>query len=207
MVGPALYEATVPYFRKAVDNQIKLLQKGKEWCKDHNHGETKLTHGRLVKDMFVSLPRLFFAALKRLPEIQPLPFHVTFTSFNVIQFLVDLGATDAEAEKIQPEGLSLDELIQRAQRTLAVLEGVDPARLEGKEENTITINLGNLSVTKSALECAHHITGPSLLVVLQDIAESLLLILSCSWFHHSMVYSILRVQGVPLDKRLFLSAF
>lgn len=39
MVGPALYDATVPYFCKAVDNQIKLLQKGNEWYEDHDHEE------------------------------------------------------------------------------------------------------------------------------------------------------------------------
>ncbi len=55
MVGPVLYEATVPYFRKALENQIKLLEKGQEWCKENGHDETKLSNGRLVEDMFVSI--------------------------------------------------------------------------------------------------------------------------------------------------------
>lgn len=55
MVGPVLYEATVPFFRKALENQVKLLKKGKEWCKENGHDETKLSNGRLVDDMFVSI--------------------------------------------------------------------------------------------------------------------------------------------------------
>ncbi len=55
MVGPVLYEATVPYFRKALENQIKLLRKGQEWCKENGHEEAKLSSARLVDDMFVGI--------------------------------------------------------------------------------------------------------------------------------------------------------
>lgn len=53
MVGPVLYEVTVPYFRKALESQVKVLQKGKEWCQEKGYEETKLSNARLVDDMFV----------------------------------------------------------------------------------------------------------------------------------------------------------
>ncbi|OAA81704.1 hypothetical protein LEL_01249 [Akanthomyces lecanii RCEF 1005] len=144
MVGPVLYEATVPYFRKALENQIKLLEKGQEWYKENGHDETKLSNGRLVEDMF------------------PLPFHVTFCTYNAVQFLADLGATEATSEEITIEGLSVDELIARVERTLKVLEGVDANAFTAKEEDAIKIDLGNLSVERPALQYAQQIAGPSL---------------------------------------------
>lgn len=65
MTGPLLYEVTVPYFRKALENQVKILKKGKEWCKENGHEEAKLSEARLVDDMFVgdtSRATLQFAA-------------------------------------------------------------------------------------------------------------------------------------------------
>ncbi|KAJ3498180.1 hypothetical protein NLG97_g1326 [Lecanicillium saksenae] len=143
MTGPVLYEATVPYCRKALENQIKLLRKGQEWCKENGHEETKLSNGRLVEDMM------------------PLPFHVTFSTFNIVQFLVDLGATDATPEDIVGEGLSLDDLIARVERTLKVLEAVDTTKLTAKEQDVINIHLGNFSIERPALKYAHEIAVPS----------------------------------------------
>ncbi|OAA49690.1 hypothetical protein ISF_09393 [Cordyceps fumosorosea ARSEF 2679] len=172
MVGPVLYEATVPYFRKALENQVKLLKKGQEWCQETGRDAATLSSARLVDDMF------------------PLPFHVTFCTFNVVQFLVDVGVTTAAPEAIVTDDrLSLDELMARVERTLTVLDGVEAGKLAAKEEDAVKINLGNFSVERPALQYAQQIAGPSF------------------WFHHTMVYSILRVAGVPLEKRFFLSAF
>lgn len=76
--------------------------------------------------------------------------------------MVDLGVTDATAEEIQTEGLSLDELIARGERALKVMDGIDASKFTSKEGEEIKINLGKFSVTKPALEYAHHIAGPSL---------------------------------------------
>ncbi|KAJ6784596.1 hypothetical protein PWT90_05520 [Aphanocladium album] len=144
MTRPVLYEATVPYCRKALENQIKLLRKGQEWCKENDYDETNLSNGRLVEDMM------------------PLPSHVTFSTFNIVQFLVDLGATDARPEEIGGEGLSLDELIARVERTLKVLDDVDTTKLVAKEQEIINIKLGKFSIERSALKYAHEIAVPSL---------------------------------------------
>ncbi len=87
---------------------------------------------------------------------------MTFCTFNVVQFLADLGATDATPEDITIEGLSPDELIARVERTLKVLDSVEATTFAEKEENAIKINLGKFSVERPALQYAQQIAGPSL---------------------------------------------
>lgn len=53
MVGPVVYEASVPFFVKALKNQLKLLQRGKEWCKENDYDESRLTAATLATDMSV----------------------------------------------------------------------------------------------------------------------------------------------------------
>lgn len=56
MTGPAIYEASVPFLRKALQNQVKMLSTAKEWCKENQHDESALTKATLVTDMFVRTP-------------------------------------------------------------------------------------------------------------------------------------------------------
>ena len=53
MAGPIIYEASVPFFIKALKNQLLLLERGKEWCKENSHEESKLTAATLATDMSV----------------------------------------------------------------------------------------------------------------------------------------------------------
>lgn len=55
MVGPVAYEASVPFFIKALESQLKLLQYGKDWCKENGHEESKLLTATLATDMSVSI--------------------------------------------------------------------------------------------------------------------------------------------------------
>lgn len=80
----------------------------------------------------------------------------------MVQYLADIGVVEAEAEEIKIEGLTLDELIERVERTLKILDGIDSTKFASKEDNEIKINLGNFSVSRSALDYAHQISGPSL---------------------------------------------
>lgn len=55
MVGPVLYEASVPFIRKALRNQVQIVKKGAEWCKENGHETSKITKATLGEDMFVWL--------------------------------------------------------------------------------------------------------------------------------------------------------
>ena len=53
MVGPVVYEASVPFLRKALQNQVKLLNAGQEWCKKNGHDTGNLTKATLGPETFV----------------------------------------------------------------------------------------------------------------------------------------------------------
>lgn len=54
MVGPVVYEASVPFFTKALRSQLKLLEKAQEWCKTNELDEFTLVASTLATDMSVS---------------------------------------------------------------------------------------------------------------------------------------------------------
>jgi hypothetical protein len=54
MAGLVLYEASVPFFRRALQNQIHILKKGEAWCKENGHEVSDLSKVTLEPDMFVS---------------------------------------------------------------------------------------------------------------------------------------------------------
>lgn len=71
MVGPVVYEASVPFLRKALQNQIKLLKAGQEWCNENGHETGKLTEARLGSDTFVRSALLFSRTLLTFSRVSP----------------------------------------------------------------------------------------------------------------------------------------
>ena len=55
MVGPVLYEVSVPFFRKALQNQVQILKKGEAWCKENGHDISMLSKATLATEMFVQV--------------------------------------------------------------------------------------------------------------------------------------------------------
>lgn len=53
MVGPVVYEASVPFFIKALKSQLKLLEKAQEWCAANSRDESTIIAGTLTTDMSV----------------------------------------------------------------------------------------------------------------------------------------------------------
>lgn len=157
------------------------------------------------------------------PSLQALPFHVQFCTYNAVQLLIDLGVVETESLPIENEEQTLDELIARLEQTLNLLDLVSPNGFAGKESNMIDVSLGPFSVNREAMKYVHEISVPSLWGSFHFLCQR---VMKCSflassnikkirwltfcynsWFHHTMVYGILRAQGVPLTKQLFLSAW
>ncbi|KXL45769.1 MAG: hypothetical protein FE78DRAFT_385758 [Acidomyces sp. 'richmondensis'] len=82
-------------------------------------------------------------------------------------------------------------MVARCKKALRLIEEAanEPGKFEGKENNEIEVFLGSFSLKRSALDYVHQLSLPSF------------------WFHHTMVYSILRAHGIPLTKQLYLSAW
>ena len=58
MVGPVAYEASVPFFTKALRSQLKLLEKAQDWASTNNLDQSKMIAGTLATDMSVRNPHL-----------------------------------------------------------------------------------------------------------------------------------------------------
>ena len=63
MVGPVLYEASVPFFRKALQSQVQILKKGENWCRENGHEISILSKATLTNDASVWSPCIFLSII------------------------------------------------------------------------------------------------------------------------------------------------
>lgn len=86
---------------------------------------------------------------------------------------------------------TMEELIARCEKTLALLQGVKPGSApEGKTPETqITTKFGPKMATVSVQDCVFGLVLPNF------------------YFHLNMTYAILRANGVPLGKMDYLKPF
>ena len=82
---------------------------------------------------------------------------------------------------------SFDELKARITATIAFVNGIDKARFEGAETRPVTMKVGPNEVTFPAPVFAFEFSAPNF------------------YFHVSMVYAILRHNGVEIGKQDLLS--
>jgi hypothetical protein len=82
---------------------------------------------------------------------------------------------------------TFDELKARIATTLAFMDGIDTAKFEGAEDRPVTMKMGPADVTL-----------PAPVYVFQFVAPNF-------YFHVSMVYAILRHNGVEIGKQDLLS--
>lgn len=133
-----------------------------------------------------------YPALRLIPDMLGLDFQikmVTNTSKRIIERLVPSKAASLpnwDAEELK----TLDDLIARVARAQALLEDIKPEDVEGVDEKIVECGLGPKET--AMMEAKGYILGycvPNLV------------------FHSSVAYSILRKEGVPLGKRVFLNAY
>lgn len=72
--------------------------------------------------------------------MQPLSFLVQSVSNTVSKSLKRLMGTDVETW--EDNETTMEQLIARAEKTLALLESIDHMALEGKEKTTVTLPIG-----------------------------------------------------------------
>lgn len=133
-----------------------------------------------------------YPALRLTPDMLGLDFQikmVTNTSKRIIERLVPSKADSLpnwDAEELK----TLDDLIARVARAQALLEEIKPEDVEGVDEKIIECGMGPKE--SAMMEVKGYILG----YVLPNLV-----------FHSTVAYSILRKEGVPLGKRVFLNAF
>jgi hypothetical protein len=122
-----------------------------------------------------------FAAARITPDMLPLSFQVQACSNNIKKGVWRL--TGREIEAWADEEKTMEELVARVDKTIALLATVEPKDLEGVEDKEVELQLGPRSMSLDGRTYSLY------------------------FFHLTTAYDILRGQGVDLGKRDYLGPF
>lgn len=162
----SMYQASVPVFIRMLNNLGVVLEKGAAYAADKKIEPTVLLHSRLFPDMF------------------PLIRQVQITSDTAKSGAARLAGI--EPPKFEDNETGFPELIARIEKTVAFLNTLKAAQIDGAEDKTITVTARGKTVT--------HVGMPYLLnTVLPNL-----------YFHIATAYNILRHNGVDVGKRDYL---
>jgi hypothetical protein len=162
----SMYHASVPTITRALNNLVAVLEKAQQHCEAKKIEPDVLINSRLFPDMFPLAKQVQIASdiskggTARLAQVQPPAFEDNETTFP--------------------------QLIERAKKTIAFLESLKPAQIDGSEDRTVTwqTRTANRSMQGQPYLFNH---------VLPNV-----------FFHTTTAYDILRHNGVELGKQDFL---
>jgi hypothetical protein len=162
----SIYDASIPQFTLHLSNLDAVLDKAVA------HAEV-----RKIDPSVLFNARLF-------PDMLPLVRQVQIASDTAKGLAARLAAQDPpvfeDTEKTFPE------LKARIQKTIAFLDTIDAAKLEGSEQRQVKLKIGPNELAFTGLEFLRNFAQPNF------------------FFHVTTVYAILRHNGVELGKRDFL---
>jgi uncharacterized protein len=162
----SMYQASVPVFIRMLGNLRAILAKGAAHAEARKFDPAVLINGRLAPDMFALARQVQIAAdmakgaAARLAGVEPPKYEDNETTFP--------------------------ELHARIDKTIAFLETLKPAQIDGSEARSITLTMR--SGTRSFVGLPYLVD-----FVLPNL-----------YFHATTAYNILRHNGVELGKGDFL---
>ncbi len=158
----SLYAASIPTFVRGLKNLATCLEKARADADARNFAPEILVDARLAPDMH---------KLSRQVQI------ASDTVKNAAARLAGL-----EAPSFPDTESKLDELQERIGKTIAFVETVTQAQLDGSEEKVITLKFPGREITFSGADYLTNFVLPNF------------------YFHLTTTYAILRNQGVKLGK-------
>jgi len=161
-----MYSASVPPFVRALNNLASILEKGAANAKARNFDATVLVSSRLYPDMF------------------PLARQVQIATDTARSGAARLAGVEFPA--YEDKEASFDELIERVRKTIAFLETLQPAQIDGSEDKTISWQSRSSTKSMQGLPYLTNHLLPNL------------------HFHVTTAYNILRHNGADLGKKDFL---
>ena len=162
----SMYQASVPVFTRALSNLKGVLQKGEAFAAEKGFSPDVLAQTRLIADM---LP------LSR--QVQIACDMVKNGSFRL---------AGLEAPAFDDDETTLAQLIDRIDRTLAVIRDLRADQIDGSEARAIQLKMRTGEL---------NFEGQSYL--LDFVLPNL-------FFHSTTTYAILREAGVPIGKMDFI---
>lgn len=162
----SMYSASVPVFVRMLNNLAAVLEKGDAHAKAKNIDPAVLLGCRLYPDMF------------------PLTRQVQIACDSAKGGAARLAGVDIPV--FEDNEKTFADLVARIKKTVAFLETLKPAQIDGSEDKTITLEMR---------------TGP---VSFKGQAYLLNNVHPNFYFHVTTTYGILRHNGVELGKRDYL---
>ncbi len=162
----SMYQTAVPTAIRALDNLAAILGKAAAHAEAKKIDPAVFVNARLYPDMFALAKQVQIASdtakvgISRIAQATPPPYEDNETTFP--------------------------ELIERCRKTVAYLETIKPAQLDGAEDNVVT--WATRTSTRS-MKAMPYLLGHLLPNV---------------FFHVTTVYAILRHNGVEIGKQDFL---
>ncbi len=164
----SMYAASVPVFKQMLGSLSALLDKAEAHATEKKIDADALLQARLFPDMFPLTRQILIAA----------------------DFAKGACARLAgmEVPKYDDTERTFTELKARLQKTIAFIESIDAASIEGSEARQITTSAGPNSKTFVGQTYLLHYAIPQF------------------FFHATTAYAILRHNGVEVGKRDFMGA-
>ncbi len=165
----SMYQASIPVFITGLKNLSRVLAKGAANAEERKIDPAVLLGSRLAPDMF------------------PLARQVQITSDTVKAFAARIAGI--EVPSYPDTETTFAELEARIQKTIAFLETITPAQIDGSEEKEVGV--------PSRSEPDRKFKGQFYLLnwALPNL-----------YFHITTAYAILRHNGVPVGKKDYLGA-
>jgi hypothetical protein len=157
-----LYDVTVPVFIRAFGNLTEILKKGEAFADEKGLAHKELLETRLVDDMYPLIS-----------QIQRASDTAKFVPVRVGQI---------ENIPMADEEVTFADLHARIEKTVALLNSVDPATMVNREDAEVIVK------TRSG---ETKFTGKSYVLGFA---------LPNFYFHVTTAYAILRHKGVPIGK-------
>ncbi len=164
----SMYTASIPVFIRGMHNLGSLLKKAEADAVSRKLDLAVLVAARLA------------------PDMHPLSRQVQIASDTVKNAAGRLSGTDAPS--FPDTETTFEELQARIGKTVAFLETIDAAKLEGSDTREIVLKFPGREMQFSG---ADYLTG----FVLPNL-----------YFHLTTAYAILRHNGVPLGKMDYMGA-
>ncbi len=153
-------------FEKALTQLLVVMEKGVANAKARNFDVSVLVSARLAPDML------------------PFARQIQLASDFAKNSMARLAAVDPP--KFDDVETTMDELVERVKKTLAYVDSVPAAALEGSETRNIVIKMRDRTLEFKGLEFLQIWALPNF------------------FFHHVTAYNLLRHNGVDIGKKDFI---
>ena len=165
----SMYAASVPVFKQLLASMTDILGKAEVHCTEKKIDPNALLQARLFPDMFALTRQILIAA--------------DFAKGACARL------ASVEVPKYEDDEQTFTELKARIAKTLAFIDTLDAAQINGSKERDITTSAGPNSKTFKGQAYLMHYALPQF------------------FFHATTAYAILRHNGVEIGKRDFIGKF